>query len=82
MLQLAEAILKATQSKSSITFEPLPEDDPQRRQPDITAAREKLGWEPRVSLENGLAKTLPYFQSALRNPPRPADPISLLPVDF
>ena len=82
MLQLAEAILKATQSKSSITFEPLPEDDPQRRQPDITAAREKLGWEPRVSLENGLAKTLPYFQSALRNPPRPADPISLLPADF
>src|SRR5208337_3770630 len=66
MLQLAEAILKATQSKSSITFEPLPEDDPQRRQPDITAAREKLGWEPRVSLENGLAKTLPYFQAALR----------------
>jgi len=81
MLQLAEAILKATQSKSSITFEPLPEDDPQRRQPDITAAREKLGWEPHVSLENGLAKTLPYFQSALQNPPRPADPIALLPAD-
>jgi dTDP-glucose 4,6-dehydratase len=71
--QLAEAIIRATQSKSPIVFEPLPEDDPQRRQPDITAAREKLGWEPRVSLENGLAKTLPYFQSSLQNPPRPAD---------
>jgi dTDP-glucose 4,6-dehydratase len=76
ILQLAEAILRITESKSSIIFEPLPEDDPQRRQPDITAAREKLGWEPRVSLENGLAKTLPYFLSALRNPPRPADPIA------
>lgn len=66
MVQLAEAILRATQSKSPIIFEPLPEDDPQRRQPDITAAREKLGWEPHVSLETGLTKTLPYFQAALR----------------
>jgi dTDP-glucose 4,6-dehydratase len=71
--QLAEAIIRATGSKSSIIFAPLPEDDPQRRQPDITAAREKLGWEPRVSLENGLARTLPYFQAALRNAPQPAD---------
>jgi len=75
ILQLAEAIIRVTQSKSSIVFEPLPEDDPQRRQPDIAAAREKLRWEPRVSLENGLVKTLPYFQSSLQNPPRPADPI-------
>ena len=67
MLHLAEAIIRATQSKSSIVYEPLPEDDPQRRQPDITAAREKLGWGPRVNLENGLAKTLPYFQSSLQN---------------
>ncbi|MFZ0961082.1 MAG: UDP-glucuronic acid decarboxylase family protein [Terriglobia bacterium] len=66
MVQLAEAILRTTQSKSPIIFEPLPEDDPQRRQPDITIAREKLGWEPHVSLETGLAKTLPYFQAALR----------------
>jgi dTDP-glucose 4,6-dehydratase len=79
ILQLAEAILRATQSKSSIVFAPLPEDDPQRRQPDITAAREKLGWEPRVSLESGLAKTLPYFQSSLQNPPRPADNADLDP---
>jgi dTDP-glucose 4,6-dehydratase len=71
ILQLAEAIIRATRSKSTIAFAPLPEDDPQRRQPDITAAREKLGWEPRVSLEDGLARTLPYFQSSLRNQPPP-----------
>ena len=81
ILQLAEAIVRATQSKSSIVYEPLPEDDPQRRQPDITAAREKLGWAPRVSLENGLAKTLPYFQSSLQNPNRPAAPADLDPAD-
>ena len=79
ILQLAEAIIRATVSKSSIIYEPLPEDDPQRRQPDITAAREKLGWGPRVSLENGLAKTLPYFQSALQDLPRPIDPADLDP---
>jgi dTDP-glucose 4,6-dehydratase len=73
ILQLAEAILRTTQSKSSIVFEPLPEDDPQRRQPDITAAREKLGWRPYVSLESGLARTLPYFQSSLQNLPKLAD---------
>ena len=79
ILQLAEAIIRATQSKSAIVYEPLPEDDPQRRQPDITAAREKLGWGPRVSLENGLAKTLPYFQSSLQNLPRSTDPADLNP---
>jgi len=65
ILQLAEAIIRITQSKSSITFEPLPDDDPQRRQPDVTAARGKLAWEASVNLETGLAKTLPYFRSAL-----------------
>ncbi len=75
ILQLAEAIIRVTGSKSPIVFEPLPEDDPQRRRPDITAAREKLRWEPRVSLEAGLVKTLPYFQSALQNHPPPAHPI-------
>jgi UDP-glucuronate decarboxylase len=66
ILQLTEAIIRVTQSQSRIVFEPLPIDDPQRRQPDITAAREKLGWEPRVRLEDGLVKTLPYFQALLR----------------
>jgi dTDP-glucose 4,6-dehydratase len=65
ILQLAEAIIRITQSKSAIIFEPLPVDDPRRRQPDITAAREKLGWSAQVSLEKGLAKTLPYFRSSL-----------------
>jgi dTDP-glucose 4,6-dehydratase len=66
ILQLAEAIIRITQSKSTISFEPLPVDDPRRRQPNITAARQKLGWSAKVSLEEGLAKTLPYFQSSLR----------------
>ena len=74
ILQLAEAIIRATGSKSPIEFEPLPEDDPQRRRPDITAAREKLKWAPQVSLESGLAKTLPYFQAELDNPARPVSP--------
>ncbi len=77
ILQLAQAIIRATGSKSSIAYEPLPEDDPQRRQPDITQARQKLGWEPQVSLENGLARTVPYFQTALENPPRTADAAAL-----
>ncbi len=77
ILQLAQAIIRATGSKSSIAYEPLPEDDPQRRQPDITQARQKLGWEPRVSLEDGLARTVPYFQASLQNPPRTADPAAL-----
>jgi len=81
ILQLAEAIIRTTQSKSSIVFESLPEDDPQRRQPDITAAREKLGWEPRVSLENGLARTLPYFQSSLQNLSQFVAPTDAYPED-
>jgi dTDP-glucose 4,6-dehydratase len=74
ILQLAQAIIRVTGSKSSIEFKPLPADDPRRRQPDITAAREKLGWEPRISLEQGLVKTLPYFQSLLQNSSRASQP--------
>jgi dTDP-glucose 4,6-dehydratase len=66
ILQLAEAIIRVTQSKSPISFEPLPVDDPRRRQPDATTAREKLGWTAQVRLEEGLAKTLPYFRSSLQ----------------
>jgi dTDP-glucose 4,6-dehydratase len=79
--ELAEAIIRATGSKSSLVFEPLPEDDPQRRQPDITNAREKLRWAPRVSLEQGLAKTLPYFQTSLLNPPEPVESRAAYPSD-
>jgi dTDP-glucose 4,6-dehydratase len=74
ILQLAEAVIRVTGSQSQIAFEPLPADDPQRRQPDITAARQKLGWYPRVPLEEGLVKTLPYFKSVLPAGPTTAKP--------
>src|SRR5687767_10412927 len=63
MLQFAEAVLKATGSKSKLIFKPLPQDDPRQRQPDITRARKILGWEPKVGLEEGLKKTIEYFGS-------------------
>ena len=62
---LAERVLAATGSKSRIVERPLPKDDPRRRQPDITLARSLLGWEPRVSLEEGLSRTIGYFRSVL-----------------
>jgi len=58
ILELAEAVIAATGSSSSIVFEALPIDDPQVRQPDITRARQLLGWEPEVGLEEGLRRTL------------------------
>ncbi len=61
MLDLAHFVLAATGSTSDITFEPLPVDDPTRRCPDITLARRELGWEPRVSLQDGIARTIDYF---------------------
>ena len=60
--EFAETILRITGSKSEITYEPLPTDVPRVRQPNIELAREKLGWEPRVPLDEGLAKTIEYFQ--------------------
>jgi dTDP-glucose 4,6-dehydratase len=63
--QLAERILALTGSRSRIVPRPLPVDDPRVRQPDITRARERLGWEPRVSLEEGLRTTLAYFRQKL-----------------
>jgi UDP-glucuronate decarboxylase len=65
MLELAEQIIRLTGSSSKIAFQPLPEDDPRQRQPDITRARTELGWEPRVSLEDGLRKTIAYFRRVL-----------------
>jgi dTDP-glucose 4,6-dehydratase len=61
MLQFAEAVLAATGSKSKLIFKPLPQDDPKQRQPDITRARKILDWEPKVDLNEGLAKTIEYF---------------------
>jgi len=65
MLQLAELVLKKVGGKSKISHKPLPADDPKQRRPDITLARETLGWEPQVPLEAGLGKTISYFRSAL-----------------
>jgi dTDP-glucose 4,6-dehydratase len=58
LLELAEAVIEVTGSRSEIVFEALPVDDPQVRQPDITLAKEVLGWEPKVSLREGLKRTL------------------------
>ena len=66
MLELAELVLELTGSKSEITYEPLPENDPTRRQPNITLAHEKLAWGPSVPLREGLAHTIAYFDNLLR----------------
>jgi UDP-glucuronate decarboxylase len=63
--ELAEKTLSMVGSKSSLINEPLPEDDPKQRQPDISLAKEKLGWEPVIKLDEGLAKTIKYFESVL-----------------
>jgi len=65
MLQLATRIRDLSGSKSEIVFKPLPEDDPKQRRPDLTRARKLLGWEPRTSLDAGLAKTIAYFRERL-----------------
>lgn len=65
ILEFAETVLEVTESHSDLTHKPLPKDDPKVRQPDISRARERLGWEPEYNLEEGLKKTLPYFQKEL-----------------
>lgn len=65
ILELAEKVTELTKSKSEIRFEPLPEDDPQQRQPDISLARQIIGWEPEVPLEEGLKRTIDYFKGIL-----------------
>lgn len=65
ILELAEAVIRLTGSKSKIIYEPLPQDDPLQRQPNIDLAREKLGWEPKVHLEEGLQRTIDYFKGVL-----------------
>ena len=65
VLEFAERIIRLTGSPSQIVFQPLPEDDPKRRKPDISKAKRVLGWEPKVSLEDGLCQTAAYFRSML-----------------
>ena len=62
MLELAQAVIALTQSKSRLIHQPLPSDDPKQRQPDITTARDRLGWEPKVQLVQGLGQTIDYFR--------------------
>jgi len=65
--ELAEIVISLTGSKSRIVNKPLPEDDPRQRQPNISLAKEKLGWEPKVPLKDGLLKTIEYFETILES---------------
>ncbi|MCK4663089.1 MAG: SDR family oxidoreductase [Bacteroidales bacterium] len=65
ILELAEKVIKFTNSKSKIIYLPLPEDDPTQRQPNIELAKNKLNWEPKIKLEEGLSKTIKYFKNTL-----------------
>lgn len=67
MLQMAEMINEITRSTSELVFQPLPQDDPQRRRPDLSKAMQLLEFEPQISLDNGLTKTIEYFASTLTN---------------
>jgi len=73
MIELADTIKDLTGSSSPLVHEPLPQDDPKQRQPDITHAREQLDWEPKVALREGLKPTIAYFEQMLsRNSERPS----------
>jgi UDP-glucuronate decarboxylase len=64
--ELAEIVIELTGSKSTLTFLPLPQDDPKQRQPDIRLAREALKWEPAIPLRQGLERTIAYFDALLK----------------
>jgi len=66
IIELAQKIIQMTNSKSKLVFSPLPQDDPLQRKPDISLAKEKLNWEPKVKLEEGLVKTILYFDNLLK----------------
>jgi dTDP-glucose 4,6-dehydratase len=74
VLELARQIGRAVGGEPQILFEPRPIDDPEMRRPDITVARERLGWKPQVSLADGIQRTLPWFQAALDLDPPPGGP--------
>lgn len=63
--ELAEHVIALTGSQSELVYKPLPADDPMQRKPDISLAKEKLGWEPDIQLQEGLIKTIAYFQEML-----------------
>jgi UDP-glucuronate decarboxylase len=66
MLQLAELILRLTNSSSKLVYRDLPSDDPSQRRPDIDLARTQLGWEPRIGLEDGLKRVVDYFAGTIQ----------------
>jgi dTDP-glucose 4,6-dehydratase len=66
ILECARLVLKVTGSSSPIAYEPLPQDDPKQRRPDISKARRLLGWEPKIDLEAGLKLSMEYFKQAIR----------------
>ena len=66
MLELAERVIALTSSRSKITFHPLPQDDPLQRKPDISHAQKHLDWQPFINLEEGLIRTIEYFQTHLK----------------
>jgi UDP-glucuronate decarboxylase len=66
MLQLAESVIKLTNSSSKLVFKPAPTDDPAQRRPDITLAQQHLGWQPNVALEQGLTETIRYFDTLVK----------------
>ena len=63
---MAETVIDFTGSKSKIVFEPLPQDDPKMRRPDISLAKTQLDWEPKVKLDEGLKNTIEFFETILR----------------
>jgi UDP-glucuronate decarboxylase len=65
ILELAEKVLTLVGGRSQLAFQQLPTDDPKQRQPDIALAKEKLGWEPKVGLDDGLRETVAYFRKTL-----------------
>src|SRR5215813_808203 len=65
ILECAKMVLEVTESKSDITYQPLPQADPQQRRPDISKARELLGWQPKINLEAGLRLSIPYFREVI-----------------
>jgi dTDP-glucose 4,6-dehydratase len=65
ILECARRVLAVTGSKSKLSFQPLPQDDPKQRRPDISKARTLLGWEPKIDLETGLKLSLDYFRQAI-----------------
>jgi len=67
ILEIAEIVVELVGSNSKIIFEPLPEDDPKQRQPDISLAKSKLEWKPKTPLKEGLEKTIQYFNQLLSN---------------